>query len=303
MSNIRHRITRVHSTISPSILSILLLTLLSSTSGVNVLSFGQEESVHGDNNTDLVLSGRISSMLMPTMTNTNNETMNNSQNMQPLIDDMSAATAVNDSAASQAMRFSMAKDIAWILSGDWIFTTTILNDSNNGTATLDVEFIKATTNGTMLHTHRITNFIPIANVSEMATIFDPNTNATNIRGSADVYFNDELAWPQADTTLSLMNGTVMIIRIDSEDIDDHFHNQPIYGTVNMMSKGDGFTIMLPTPRGIQERIEQELTEFGVNVTQTQSEIENRSRQAERTFSEDAVEIFNNVTDSIRQLFG
>jgi hypothetical protein len=162
------------------------------------------------------------------------------------------------------MQYSMARDIGWLLSGDWVFASNT-NDSNNST-TFDVEFIKVSTNGKMLHTHRITNFVPTTNASDMASAFNSNNNAVIIIGKADVYFNDELAWSQADTILSIMNGTVLMIDIDSEDIDDHFHNQPIYGTVNMLSKDDGFTISLPTPRSIQEKIEQELAELGVNAT-------------------------------------
>jgi hypothetical protein len=47
-----------------------------------------------------------------------------------------------------------------------------------------------------------------------------------------------------------MTGTVLMIDIDSEDVDDHFHNQPIYGTVSMLSKDDdnnSFTVTLVHP--------------------------------------------------------
>lgn len=193
----------------------------------------------------------------------------------------------------------MARDVAWLLSGDWVLASNS-NDSSNST-TFDVEFIKVTTNGTMLHTHRITNFVALTSVSDIAAAFNSNTNTTTIIGKADVYFNDELAWSQADTTLSIMNGTVLMIDIDSGDIDEHFHDQPIYGTVNMLSKDDGFTITLPTPRSIQEKIDQELAELGVNATQAQSTIESRATQVGRTFAEEAMDVFNNITNSIRNI--
>jgi hypothetical protein len=217
-----------------------------------------------------------------------------------MMNNSSTASAANDTAASRAMRYSMARDIAWLLSGDWVLASN-LNESSNNTTTFDVEFIKVSTNGTMLHTHKITNFVPLTNASDIAAAFNSNTNATTIIGKADVYFNDELAWSQADTILSIMNGTVLMIDIDSEDIDDHFHDQPIYGTVNMLSKDDGFTITLPTPRSIQEKIEQELAELGVNTTQAQSAIESRATQVERTFEEEAMNVFNNITNSIRDI--
>lgn len=300
MSNIRHR-TRSPSIVVGRILSILLMGLLASISGLNVPSFSQQENNEDDDDTTLILSGRINSMLMPTMADTSKDVMmNNSTVMPQMMNNSSTASAANDTAASKAMRYSMARDIAWLLSGDWVLASN-LNESSNNTTTFDVEFIKVSTNGTMLHTHKITNFLPLTNASDIAAAFNSNTNATTIIGKADVYFNDELAWSQADTILSIMNGTVLMIDIDSEDIDDHFHDQPIYGTVNMLSKDDGFTITLPTPRTIQEKIEQELAELGVNTTQAQSAIESRATQVERTFEEEAMNVFNNITNSIRDI--
>ena len=241
-------------------------------------------------------------MLMPTMAGMNNDAMNSSMSMSQMMSNDNTPSAVNDSVASQAMRYSMARDVAWILSGDWILVSNPTdNTDNNNTTTFDVEFIKVTTNGTMLHSHRITNFMPLTNASDISAAFNSNTNTTTIIGKADVYFNDELAWPQADTTLSIMNGTVLMIDINSEDIDHHFHDQPIFGTVNMLSKDDGFTISLPTPRSIQEKIEQELAELGVNATQAQSAIETRATDVGGTFAEEAIDVFDNITSSIREI--
>jgi hypothetical protein len=241
-------------------------------------------------------------MLMPTTADTTNDLMNNSMVMPQTMNSSSTAPpAATDSAASRAMQYSMARDVAWLLSGDWVLASNS-NGSSNST-TFDVEFIKVSTNGSMLHTHRITNFVPLTNASDMSSAFNSNTKTAILIGKADVYFNDELAWSQADTILSIMNGTVLMIDIDSEDIDEHFHDQPIYGTVNMLSKDDGFSITLPTPRSIQEKIEQELAELGINTTQAQSAIETRATQVEGTFEEEAINVFNNITNSIRDAIG
>jgi hypothetical protein len=298
MFNIMHR-TRSPPMVGGRILSIVLMGLLASISGLNVPSFSQQEN-NEDDDTALILSGRINSMLMPTTADTSNDLMNNSMVLpQTMNSSRAASPAATDSAASRAMQYSMARDVAWLLSGDWVLASNS-NDGSNST-TFDVEFIKVSTNGTMLHTHRITNFMPLTNASDMASAFNSNTKAAIIIGKADVYFNDELAWSQADTILSIMNGTVLMIDIDSEDIDDHFHDQPIYGTVNMLSKDDGFSITLPTPRSIQEKIEQELAELGINTTQAQSAIETRTAQVEGTFKEEAMNVFNNITNSIRDI--
>src|ERR687896_34316 len=299
MFNIRHR-TKPLSTIARRTLLLLLVGSLASTPSLYAPSFSQQEN-DGDDDTPLILSGRINSMLMPTMTDTSNDDMNNFMVMPQMMNNSSTSPVTNDSAASRAMRYSMARDVAWLLSGDWVLASNSNNDNSSNSTTFDAEFIKVSTNGTMLHTHRITNFVPLTNASDIAAFFNSNTNARSMIGKADVYFNDELAWSQVDTNLSIMNGTVLMIDIDSEDIDDHFHDQPIYGTVNMLSKDDGITITLPTPRSIQEKIEQGLAELGVNTTQAQSAIEGRATQVERTFEEEAMKVFNNITNSIRDI--
>ncbi len=298
MVNIRYRI-RSPAVVVRRILSIVLMGLLASISGLQVPSFSQQENNEDGDTTLILLSGRINSMLMPTTADTGNDLMNNSMVMSQMMNNSSASPSATDSAASRAMQYSMARDIGWLLSGDWVLASNS-NESSNST-TFDVEFIKVSTNGTMLHTHRITNFVPTTNASDIASAFNSNTNAVIVIGKADVYFNDELAWSQADTILSIMNGTVLMIDIDSEDIDDHFHDQPIYGTVNMLSKDDGFSVTLPMPRSIQEKIEQELAELGINTTQVQSAIETRATQAEETFEEEAMNVFNNITNSIRDI--
>ena len=73
-----------------------------------------------------------------------------------------------------------------------------------------------------------------------------------------------------------MNDTVLMIDIDSEDIDDYFCDQPICGTVNMLSKVGAFTITLPMPGSIQDKIEQEPADLAVDATQAQSAIETRA---------------------------
>jgi len=294
------RRTTTFSTVVTSTLSIVLLALLPFTSGFNTPSFGQEEENNGDDTT-LILSGRINSMLMPTMAGMNNDVMNSSTSVSQMMSNDNTSSAVNDSVASQAMRYSMARDVAWILSGDWILVSNPTDSSDSNNTTFDVEFIKVTTNGTMLHTHRITNFMPLANASGISAAFNSNTNTTTIMGKADVYFNDELAWPQAGTTLSIMNGTILMINIDSEDIDHHFHDQPIYGTVNMLTKDDGFTISLPSPYNIQEKFEQELAELGMNATQVQSAIETRATEVGGRFAGEAIDVFDNITNSIRDI--
>ncbi|HEY6756787.1 MAG TPA: hypothetical protein VI037_05300 [Nitrososphaera sp.] len=86
-------------------------------------------------------------------------------------------------------------------------------------------------------------------------------------------------------------------------IDDHFHNQPLYGTVNILSKDDAYTVTLATPRVVYRiKIEQEQAEPGVNTTHAQSTIESRATQVGRTFTEESMDVFNNITTSIRDMW-
>src|SRR5918995_2615467 len=144
MSNIRRRATSP-SAIAVSALSILLMGLLASIPSLNIPSFSQEEENNDDDDTTLILSGRINSILMPTMADTNNDVMNNSTVMPQMMNNSSTApAAANDSAASRAMRYSMARDIVWLLSGDWILASNS-NDNSSNSTTFDVEFIKVST--------------------------------------------------------------------------------------------------------------------------------------------------------------
>src|SRR5918997_4015799 len=96
------------------------------------------------------ISGRINSMLMPTITGmSGDDVMNNSTGMSQMMSNDNTSPVESDSVASQAMRYSMARDVAWILSGDWILVSNPTDNSdNNNTTTFDVEFIKVTANGT-----------------------------------------------------------------------------------------------------------------------------------------------------------
>ncbi len=181
----------------------------------------------------LSLSGRISSMLMPV--GSSSLTIEN-QSSNIIIPDLTNRNDTmtqqqqenaNSSSRMEAMKFSMAQDITWLLSGDWYISTNLKGDN---TTTFNASFTKITTDGTMKHFHKITNFVPLS-----PPHFSIGSNITTITGTADVYFNNERAWPQVMTNLYLANGEALKIDINSEGIDNHFHGQPIYGVVTQNS--------------------------------------------------------------------
>jgi hypothetical protein len=199
-------------------------------SHLSIFTKAQESSViDKESSSYLSLSGRISSMLMPV------------GSLSPAIENQSSSIIMpdltnrndtmiqqqqeneNSSSRMEAMEFSMAQDITWLLSGDWYFSTNLNGDNMT---TFNASFTKITTDGTMKHFHKITNFVP-----SLPSYSSIGSNITNITGTADIYFNNERAWPQVMTNLYLANGEALKIDINSEGIDNHFHGQPIYGVV------------------------------------------------------------------------
>lgn len=171
--------------------------------------------------TNLSLSGRISSMLMPIASSA----MDNKSSLSSLSSAMmtdSDMMMMQEDTAEKAMKFSMAQDVTWLLSGDWNLVT---NSNSNNMTTFDAAFTKLTTNGTMKHSHKINNFTSSSSTSNIPT------DMNKFSGKADVYFNDDLAWKQAKMNLTLLSDEVLKIDIDSTDIDNHFHGDPIYGVV------------------------------------------------------------------------
>lgn len=176
---------------------------------------GQEVVV---NNT-LNLNGRISSMLLPVSPSM----MSDNASSMMMGDSSMMINSNSNSSRNNAMKFSMAQNVAWLLSGDW----KLGENTDNKTVTFDANFTKVTTDGTMKHAHRISNFTMVSQPSSSYT-----QGIINLSGVADVYFNNELAWKQAKIQLSLLNNEVLKIDINSIDIDNHFHGEPIYGVIS-----------------------------------------------------------------------
>jgi hypothetical protein len=74
----------------------------------------------------------------------------------------------------------------------------------------------------MKHSHKISNFNATSYPSS-------DLNMKKVSGIGDLYFNDELAWPDSGMNFTILNDEVLRIDIASGDIDNHFHGQPIYG--------------------------------------------------------------------------
>lgn len=109
----------------------------------------------------------------------------------------------------------------WIVSGIW--KTNLSNQTqatNNNSTVFDASFEMIKTDGTSKHTHTITNF-------DLVDTLNQNNN-TVFNGTGTI------SMPQGPITevpisIQVMNNTLGIINIDSNKIDNHFGNDPLYG--------------------------------------------------------------------------
>ena len=109
----------------------------------------------------------------------------------------------------------------WIVSGIW--KTNLSNQTqatNNNSTVFDTSFEMIKTDGTSKHTHTITNFDLVDTLNQ--------DNHTVFNGTGTI------SMPQGPVTevpisIQVMNNTLGIINIDSNKIDNHFGNDPLYG--------------------------------------------------------------------------
>ena len=131
------------------------------------------------------------------------------------------------------------------------------------------------TDGTMRHTHDISNFVS----SNSSTIDTSGQGTSFIFGTVDVAVNGEAKWTGADALIVIEKNNVVSISVASEDTDDHFGGQPIYGIVDSMTDESG----------------NELVE-GTNGT-----AENVTQGAENAVNQTG-EFLGNVTEGVKDFF-
>ena len=136
----------------------------------------------------------------------------------------------------------------YILGGDWN-----LNVQGGNVTDFAANFMMVHPDGTGYHVHNITNYV-IGNGNVQLV----QGQETTISGTADIYTNGTVAWPGADTTLTLTpNGAVMTIMPAAEETDNHFQGQPIYGIVAGLTGENGTAIAQTTPPGQQQEQQEE----------------------------------------------
>jgi len=120
--------------------------------------------------------------------------------------------------------------LPYILSGDWNL------DVKDGTVSdFKANFTMVHTDGTGGHTHDIANF----QSSNGSTITLNQTGTMFIFGTADISANGQQKWSGVDALITIDNNNAFSISFASQDSDDHFKGQPIYGVVHSLKDQSG----------------------------------------------------------------
>ena len=128
----------------------------------------------------------------------------------------------------------------FVLAGDWVLTV------NNGKVTgFTAKFIKVLNNGQKWHTHIITNFRPMTNVS-----LAPD-RSTSLSGTVDVKLNGTSIWNTTKVNLMINKGKTLTINLDNQATSNHFQGQPIYGVVESMKDSTGNEMLKAQQQAVQ----------------------------------------------------
>lgn len=118
----------------------------------------------------------------------------------------------------------------YVASGDWN-----LDVQDGSVSDFAANFTMVHIDGTGRHTHDLSNF-----VSSNSTTIDTSGNGTSfIFGTVDVATDGEARWTGADALIIIEKNNVVSISLATEDTDDHFGGQPIYGIVESMTDENG----------------------------------------------------------------
>lgn len=118
----------------------------------------------------------------------------------------------------------------YVASGNW--NLDVQDDSMSDFA---ANFTMVVIDGTGRHTHDLSNF-----VSSNSTTIDTSGNGTSfIFGTVDVASDGEPKWTGVDALIIIEKNNVISISLATEDTEDHFGGQPIYGIIDSMTDENG----------------------------------------------------------------
>jgi hypothetical protein len=117
-------------------------------------------------------------------------------------------------------------DPQYILSGDWNVLA-----SNGNITDFSANFTMVSINGTDRHMHSITNFS-----SNVVAPLILDIHGTTFTGESDITIDDNVTWHAIQTTVTITRHDTITITFNHENVNNHFHNQPIYGIVSSIQE-------------------------------------------------------------------
>jgi hypothetical protein len=114
----------------------------------------------------------------------------------------------------------------FLLSGDWNMTINKENSSNFMTNFTTVSIL-----GTNLHNHKFINF----KTTNDTLINSYSVNNLKLFGTMDISTNHVIKWKNVKTNISTYDDNTIVIDFDDKATDNHFIEQPVYGTVESAS--------------------------------------------------------------------
>lgn len=133
----------------------------------------------------------------------------------------------------------------YILSGNWS-----LSVNEGKVANFVTKFSNILNDGTLWHTHELTNWKAVNNTTVRLT---PDKSAL-ISGTVDVKLNGTSIWNGIQTNILITKGKVIAIILDNAAMANHFQGQSIYGVVESIKDTHGNEML----KGQQQQTMQQL---------------------------------------------
>lgn len=196
------------------------------------------------NDTTTSTAGNDTSMTGNATTSGNTTTSGNATTMMPQVMTGDNATGSSNMTGSTGMTSDNATSMMsnetttsaesmmppYVLAGDWN-----LDFQNGNVSEFAATFTMVHIDGTGRHTHELSDF-----VSSNSSTIDSSENGTSfIFGTVDVGLDGQEKWTGVDALIIIEKSNVVSISLASEDSDDHFQGQPIYGIVESMTDENG----------------------------------------------------------------
>jgi len=215
-----------------------IATLIFDTGETTTTSETQNDTTTASNDTSMTgnmttsgntttATGNDTTMTMPQIVTGDNGT--SSSNMTDMGSNMTGTESNMTSASNET---STAEELKppYIVAGDWD-----LDVQDGSVSDFAANFTMVHTDGTGRHAHEMSNFVS----SDSSTIDTSGEGSSFIFGTVDVATNGETAWTAADALIIIEKNNVVSISLATEDTEDHFAGQPIYGIVESMTDEDG----------------------------------------------------------------